>query len=143
MQADSDNPKPSASRAQSQPKSRPRTQPQEDTAAVATVSVGKQGRKRKRKYSRDLADVQRFERRATRALLRVTTSVDAGVREWRRATDRSARRRRDGAIRDAPDNLARAVGVQIRVLSRAPEDVVSALRAFRLRRIVRRVFPIL
>lgn len=96
----------------------------------------------KRKYSRRFADVQRFERNVSRGLQRLARSVEAGIREWREATDRSSRKRRDGAIRDALDNSARALGKQLRVASRAPEDAVRAVRSLKIAKAVRRVFPL-
>jgi hypothetical protein len=100
--------------------------------------------RRKRKYSKGLPrGVQKFERNASRALHRVTRSLETGVCVWRKQTDRSARRRRDGAIRDALDNFAKATGKGLRVISRAPEDMVRAFRSLRIRRIARRLFPVL
>lgn len=98
--------------------------------------------RRKRKYSKNLRDIQKFERNASRALQRVAGSVEAGVREWRKATNRSARRKRDGAIRDALDNYAKATGKQLRVMSRAPADLVRAFRSLRISKIVRRLLPV-
>ncbi|MGD0434610.1 MAG: hypothetical protein ABSA58_26330 [Acetobacteraceae bacterium] len=95
----------------------------------------------KRKYSKGLRGVQEFERHATRALQRVVQSVDEGLEEWRAATDRSARKRRDGAVRDALENSAGALEVQIRVLSEVPVDVARAVRSLRVRKIVRRLIP--
>src|SRR4029453_1283784 len=97
--------------------------------------------RRKRKYSKGLRPVQEFERHTSRALHRVVCSVEEGVREWRDETDRSARRRRDGAIRDALDNFAKATGKQLRVMSRTPEDMVRAVRSLRIGKTVRRIFP--
>lgn len=123
--------------------------PNEESAEpVETQSAAEEGiqprpkKRRKRKYSKDLRGVQKFERNASKALLRVTRSVDAGISEWRKQTDRSARRRKDGALRDAPENLAKAVGKQLRVASRAPEDLVRAVRSLRIRKVVRRLIPI-
>lgn len=114
-----------------------------EAQSAAEVGIQPQPKqRRKRKYSKDLRGVQKFERRASKALLRVTRSVDAGIREWRKQADRSARRRKDGALRDAPENLAKAVGKQLRVASRAPEDLVRAVRSLRIRKVVRRLIPI-
>jgi hypothetical protein len=95
-----------------------------------------------RKYSKRNKSVQEFERRVSKGLHRVAKSVEAGLREWRAATDRSSRKRKDGAIRDALENSARAVGKQIRVASRVPEDAVRAVRALKVMKALRRVFPL-
>jgi hypothetical protein len=97
----------------------------------------------KRKYSQDLRDVQVFERNASSALYNLASSVEMGIREWRKATDRSARRRQDGAIRDALDNYAKATGKQLRAMSRVPEDMIRAVRSLKIRKIARRLLPIL
>lgn len=114
-----------------------------ETQSAAEEGIQPQPKRRKRKYSKNLRGVQKFERNASKALLRVTRSVEAGIREWREETDRSAQRRKDGALRDAPENLAKAVGKQLRVASRAPEDLVRAVRSLRIRKIVRRLIPML
>jgi hypothetical protein len=116
--------------------------PIEEEEVVGTPAEVAQPRP-KRKYSRNLRGVQEFERNASRAVHRFTRSLEVGVREWREATDRSARRRRDGAIRDALENYARATGKQLQVMSRAPEDVVRAVRSLKLGKVVRRLFPII
>lgn len=95
-----------------------------------------------RKYSKRNENVQRFERHASRGLHRLAKSVEAGMREWRKATDRSSRKRTDGAIRDALENSARAVGKQIRMASRVPEDAVRAVRTLKVTRALRRLFPL-
>lgn len=95
-----------------------------------------------RKYSKRNENVQRFERHASRGLHRLAKSVEAGMREWRKATDRSSRKRTDGAIRDALENSARAVGKQIRMASRVPEDAVRAVRTLKVTKALRRLFPL-
>jgi hypothetical protein len=95
-----------------------------------------------RKYSKRYKNLQEFERQASKGVHRLVKSVEAGVREWRDATDRSARKRKDGALRDVLENSARAVGKQIRVASRAPQDAVRAVRALKITKALRRVFPL-
>lgn len=95
-----------------------------------------------RKYSKRNKGAQQFERHVSKGLHRVAKSVEAGLREWREATDRSSRKRTDGAIRDALENSARAVGKQIRVASRLPEDAVRAVRSLKVMKALRRVFPL-
>lgn len=97
----------------------------------------------KRKYSKRLRNVQEFERNASKAVHRFTRSIEQGVRQWRKSTDRSARRRKDGAIRDALDNYAKATGKQLRVMSRVPVDIVRAVRSLKIRKVVRRLLPML
>jgi hypothetical protein len=117
--------------------------PPDPTGAAPVTVVLPSGPKRgKRKYSKDLRGIQEADRLASRAVHRLARSAEAGVRKWRKETDRSARSRKDGAIRDALDNLAKATGKQLRVASRAPEDLVRAARSLRIRKVVKRVFPV-
>lgn len=95
-----------------------------------------------RKYSKRRKNLQELERHASKGLHRLVKSVEAGVREWREATDRSARKRKDGALRDALENSARAVSKQIRVASRVPQDAARALRSLKITKALRRVFPL-
>lgn len=97
----------------------------------------------KRKYSKRLRNLQEFERNASKAVHRLTRSFEQGVGQWRKSTDRSARRRKDGAIRDALDNYAKATGKQLRVISRVPVDVVRAVRSLKIGKVARRLFPML
>lgn len=95
-----------------------------------------------RNYSKRYKGVQQAERHVSRGLLRIAKSVETGLREWRDATDSSSRKRKDGAIRDALENAAGAVGKQIRVASRVPEDAVRAVRSLKILKAVRRAFPL-
>jgi hypothetical protein len=109
-------------------------------AEVRAVDPG--GQREPRKYSKRRKNVQEFERHASKGIHRLVKSVEAGVREWREATDRSSRKRKDGALRDVLENSARAVSKQIRVASRAPQDAARALRSLKITKALRRVFPL-
>lgn len=111
--------------------------PEQVTVALPAKS------RRKRKYSKNLRGIQEFERHASRAVHRLARSVEAGVETWRKATDGSARRRRDGAARDALDNFAKATAKQLRVVSSAPQNLARAARSLRIRKTVRRLLPIM
>jgi isopentenyl diphosphate isomerase/L-lactate dehydrogenase-like FMN-dependent dehydrogenase len=95
-----------------------------------------------RKYSKRYRRIQEVERSVSKAIHRLVRSAEAGVSEWREQTDRSSRKRRDGAIRDALENFAKATGTTIRAASRTPEDVVRVVRKMKVGRFVRRIIPI-
>jgi len=106
----------------------------------AATAAGAAKKKKKRKYSRAWRSVQELERGVSKGVQRLAFSVVAGIRVWRKSTDKSARKRKDGAIRDALKNGAKAVGRQIRVATWAPLDVLKAVPKLKLRGIIARVF---
>lgn len=96
--------------------------------------------KKKRKYSKQLKGLQQFERGLSKAMNRIASSVDEGLRVWRKSSDKSARKKRDGAIRDALKNYARAAGKQVRIASWATIDLAKAVPHLRPRRLLARLF---
>ncbi len=102
-------------------------------AKPATVDTGesaiegKPKKKRKKKYSRGLRDIQRIGEAASRATERISRAVEVGLKSYRRRTNKSAGKRRDGALRDAFENAAVAAGKAIRVSARAPRDLAKGL----------------
>ncbi len=99
---------------------------------AATVVVLKRGKsKKKRRYSSGLEDVQRLERRVVRAADRVADAVAAGMDNFRRRSDRSALKKRDGALRDLVDNLSRSTAKTVRKASRAPRDLTRGFGLLR------------
>lgn len=113
----------------------------EAEARIAT-NVDLEEQRGPRKYSKRRKNLQEFERHASKGLHRLARSVEAGMREWREATDRSARKRKDGALHDVLENSARAVSKQLRVASRVPQDAVRAIRSLKITKALRRVFPL-
>jgi hypothetical protein len=82
-------------------------------------------RKKKARYSDELGDVQKLDRRLTKAETRVTRAVLAGLETWQTRSNRSAKKGRDGALRDALDNGARAYARSVEKAARATRDVVD------------------
>ena len=95
-------------------------------------------RKKKRKYSRGLRDVQELGRTVSKASTRVARAVAKGMTEYRKRSDKSARKRRDGAILDFTVNLANGLGKTIRGQSLVPADMAEGLSTKRGRRRARR-----
>jgi hypothetical protein len=93
---------------------------------------GKSGKKRR--YSRDARDLQRAARPLNRGLERFTSAVAESATQWRKDWDRSAEKKRDGALKDAPENAARAIARVVRGTSWVPVDAAKALRQTRLYR---------
>jgi len=107
---------------------------------VTTFVVEREkSKRRKRKYSEGIRPFAEIERGASRVLDRLASAVEEGIYEWRKEGDRSARRKRDGALRDAPENLAKAFSRTLRVASRAPVDAAKVIPKLRLRKVSRRL----
>jgi hypothetical protein len=91
----------------------------------------------KKKYSRGLKDVQRFEDGLTTAAKRLSRAVEKGLRTYRKRRNKSARKRKDGAIRDGLDNLSIGLGRTLRVASDAPYDFTRKVNSKRFSRDLR------
>src|SRR5689334_11263432 len=86
------------------------------------------GKKRKkRKYSRGLKDLQEWGRAMARVSDGVARSAWKGTRAYRKASNKSARKKRDGAIRDYNLNVAKGISKSLRSSSSLPYDLARAL----------------
>jgi hypothetical protein len=98
------------------------------------------GKPKKRKYSRTLRDVQTLETGVSKALHRLVRSTEVGIRTWRKSMKKSALKKRDGAVRDAIENYAKALSRQVGIASRAPLDIVRSLPKLGNRKALTRTF---
>lgn len=114
-------------------------QPAADAAQVAEPQVVVTTKKRKRKYSRRLRDVQEIDRAMAKASWRLNQAVADGFDTYRKRSDHSARKKRDGAIRDGIENWARAMGKTMKKASSAPSDIARAFSSKRMKRRIRAV----
>ena len=95
-------------------------------------------KKKKRRYSRGLKGMQVAGRRESRVSSRMVRAVSKGMDTYRKASDKSARRKRDGAIRDFGRNAAKGLSRSLRASSGLPLDLAKALDTGGSRRLVRR-----
>jgi hypothetical protein len=95
-------------------------------------------KKKKKKYSRGLEDLQRTGRGLTRVSSRIARSVAKGMQAFRKASDKSAGKKRDGALRDFVLNMGKASSKSLRVVSGVPRDLTKALNRRSGRRVMRR-----
>jgi len=119
----------------------------DSSIVVATPSnlsvVYERGKKRKKKkgkrrYSRRLKATQKLERGVSKAQRRLASAVLRGVDKWRSDRDRSARKRKDGAVRDSVKNAMRALGKTLSVAAKAPGDFVDVAKPkLRTRRVLK------
>jgi len=106
-----------------------------DLTQPNVISVKK---KKKRKYSRGLKDFQVAGRRSSKISARVMHSVSKGFDEFRKASDKSSRKRRDGALLDMNRNVAKGLSRSLKSANRIPLDLVAIWDTKRSRRNARR-----
>lgn len=95
-------------------------------------------KKKKRRYSKGLGDLQRGLRGMNKLSARSARAMFKGVEALREASDKSAEKKRDGALRDLARNLGKATSKSLKVSSRIPEDVGKLLNTRSTRRAVKR-----
>lgn len=104
----------------------------------AMPRVYKKKKKKKKKTSRGLRDVQRAERRLSKSTDRVAKAVRKGTRTYRKRRNKSARKRRDGALTDMVINVAEGTSDALASASPILVDITKAFNTKRMRREVRR-----
>lgn len=117
------------------------------TVPVVIDRRGNGGRKkrrgrRKKKYSRSTKGIQRFLFGSSRAGYRVTNSLARGLNTFVRRGNRSARRRRDGFVRDAFRNFSRGFGRAASEFGRAPFEIARRVSTRRVWRTFRIFVPV-
>ena len=87
----------------------------------------------KPKHSRRVRKWQKADKGVSRAVSDLARAVSKGVDTWRRESEKSQDRRRNGAARDAMKNLGKAVSKFAKVASRVPEDLADAMDPLKTR----------
>jgi hypothetical protein len=95
-------------------------------SALPTIAVDEK-KKKKHKYSRGTKSVQQAGRGVRKATARISRAVSKGLFDFYERSEKSGRKRRDGALRDMTENMARAVGSSVRILGKAPYDLARRL----------------
>lgn len=93
---------------------------------VVIERTKKKGKNKKKKYSRAFGFGQKAEVALSKGGHRLANAVSDGLWSWRRERSRSARNKRDGAIRDAFKNYGRSMSKFGREAARIPEDITDA-----------------
>lgn len=94
--------------------------------------------KAKRRTSPALAEIQHYERHLTRAAQRLTGALERGLAEYRTRSRKSARKKKDGALRDLLQNSGRGLRVSLKEASALPLDVARTLDSRQNRRRIKR-----
>jgi hypothetical protein len=103
--------------------------------------LGLKGKKRKAKRgsSKTTRRAEDIELRVSKAIHRLANAAEKGVSRYQDARDKSARRRRDGALVDIYENAAKGVSRAISKATPATVDVAKALNSKRGRKQMRSV----
>ena len=121
------------------------TPPSEVPASAPAVSPTielPERKKKKKKYTRGLRDIQKFDRGWAKASRRVNRAVADGYSTYVKSSNKSARKRRDGAIQDAFKNWSKAMGKTLRRASSAPEILAESMDTKSNRRMFRTLVQI-
>lgn len=110
-------PEPKSAQAGVQPEGQREVQPEEETP-----------KRRKKKYSPVIGLIQVAGEGAVAGGERTVKGVAKGLRKFRKISERSARRRKNGALVDAPINAAIALSSALREASHAPIDVAKVVK---------------
>jgi hypothetical protein len=94
-----------------------------ESIRVKDVKVGK--KKKKRRYSFGLGTIQHLEHGVTRSLETVSKGVARTFSEYSERSDKSARTKRDGALRDGIENWTKALSKGMRIAGDAPYEFVK------------------
>ena len=112
------------------------TKPVERSAQIAPPPVilrermgvkSAKGGKKKRRYTRGLSTIQHLERGMARSLETLAEGVARTFSEYSERSDKSARKKRDGALRDGIKNWTKALSKGMRVAGDAPYDFVKQM----------------
>ncbi len=110
-----------------------------DDALDAPVSLAEGGeapsapRKRKKKYTRGgLKFGQKAEVPLTRGVQRLARAVEEGLGTWRKKRSASARKKKNGALRDALENYGKAATKFQKVAAKIPKEVTKGFPKIRL-----------
>jgi hypothetical protein len=96
---------------------------------------------RKKKYSRGTKFFQRLLLGVSKAGFRTSNSLTKGLDTFVKRSNKSARKRRNGMVRDALRNASRGVGKAFTEAGKAPEEIARRIGTRRVWKIVRGFAP--
>jgi hypothetical protein len=107
---------------------------------VVLYKVKSKKKKKKKKYTAGLKDFQRAAHGLTDSSERLSRALSRGVVRYRKAQNKSDRKKRDGGITDFADNLSKGTSRGLRIASRAPYDFTRRVNTKPYTRLVRSTF---
>jgi|SwirhirootsSR1_FD_contig_21_1834016_length_1030_multi_4_in_0_out_0_2 hypothetical protein len=97
------------------------------TAPIVMTLDRRSSKKGRKRYSQGTKGTQRFLFGVSKAGFRVSDSFSRGFDTFVKRSNRSARKRKDGYVRDSLENASRGVGKGLSTLGRAPYDVARRI----------------
>lgn len=88
------------------------------------IVMGKKKKKKKR-YSRGLRTVQELEVASTKTVKRLTKALNKGLGAWDSARDKSAKKKRNGAVKDSLKNSSKGMRKLFVQSAHAPSDFLD------------------
>ena len=95
-------------------------------------------RKSKKRYSKRLEEIQLMERHLTQASHRMARAFEKGIARYQDGSTKSAKKKRDGAVRDFIPNSGIAMSRALKEAYLIPSDIARAFNTKPMRRRVRR-----
>ncbi|MCB0006545.1 MAG: hypothetical protein KDE04_08815 [Anaerolineales bacterium] len=95
------------------------------------------GRKKK-KYSKGTGDWQRMERDMSKINKKISRAIAEGAATYDRERNKSASKKKDGAVRDFGRNLAEAISATMDETTSVPRDVAEMLDNKSSRKLLKR-----
>ena len=95
-----------------------------DEQSVITAEP-KSKKKKKKKYSRLFRGVQEYERAYSKSAKRLSNAISIGIDEWIAKRDKSASKKRDGAIKDSLMNISKAVSKSLEEAAKVPYKLLD------------------
>jgi murein L,D-transpeptidase YcbB/YkuD len=83
--------------------------------------------KKKRKYSKGTQGAQKLGRGLNNAAADVASAVSVALETYRSRADESSKKKKDGMVRDAVENLAKAASKGMKKAADAPYDLVKTV----------------
>jgi hypothetical protein len=105
------------------------------------IVVKESKRRKKKRYTRGTKGVQKLTLGLSRGAFRATNSVAEAFRVFAKRSNRSARKRKDGLVRDSLRNASRGLRRGFRELGDAPVEVARQIGTRRVWRTFRVFVP--
>lgn len=105
--------------------------------AIRTKPIVIKTGKKKRRYSRGLKGLQQRARKGNRAGSRLINAFADGFDFYRKKSDRSSRKKKDGMIKDFWKNSASGLGKTMRKSSKVPKEMVKVFKPRKAGRAIR------
>ena len=96
------------------------------------------GKKKKKKYSRGFKELQVWDRNFAKSVQKLARAVDRGLARYSKLQDKSARKRRDGALKTYSKDATRGLQKMIRESTKALPAIRDAAVPKRVERQIRR-----